>query len=217
MGASDGLENEKPVHKVKVSSFYLSRTEITQAQWTAIMGENPSNNQGCDSCPVERVTYSAVNEFLEKLNEFSGVQVRLPTEAEWEYAAGGGTDHQKYAGFDEEVWLYNFAWYAVNSGKQTHPVGTRRYNRFGLFDMSGNVWEWCRDKYDRDYFSNSTCQDPVGPDNGTYRVIKGGSFRSDADSVRTSRRVPGVTHTADKSIGFRIAIGTDNFYDEPTP
>jgi formylglycine-generating enzyme required for sulfatase activity len=166
--------DERPLHKVKITkSFYLQTTEVTQAQWVAIMGNNPSYYTGDDNRPVDCVSWEDVREFLRKLSENKGVKYRLPTEAEWEYACGAGST-AKYCFGDSEDKLVEYAWYAKNCGGQTHPVGCKEPGKWGLYDMHGNVQEWCRDFYAEDYYGKGPTNDPEGPSNGKYRVARGG-------------------------------------------
>ena len=138
----DCYDDERPAHRVTVSDFYIGKYEVTQAQWRAVMGFNPSYFKG-DNLPVETVSWDDVMDFIHKLNSLTGRQYRLPTEAEWEYAARGGNNY-KYSGSNSAG---NVAWYGYNSSRTTHPVGTKSANGFGLYDMSGNVYEWCSDWY----------------------------------------------------------------------
>ena len=198
---SDCDGDESPSHRVTVSSFYMSKYEITQKQWVEIMGSNPSSFKG-DNLPVELVSWDDVQEFIRKLNAKTGKQYRLPTEAEWEYAARGGTKSKgyKYSGSNT---LSNVAWSDENSGGETHPVGSKMPNELGLYDMSGNVWEWCWDWYG-DYGSSAQTN-PTGPSSGSYRVNRGGSWRSYAWDCRVTYRFnysyPGRRRN---SIGFRL-------------
>jgi formylglycine-generating enzyme required for sulfatase activity len=181
---SDVLADEKPVHAVTVSkAFYLGRYEVTQEQWTALMEENPSWFRG-GSLPVEQVFWSDAQEFLRRLNEKEGhSRYRLPTEAEWEYAARAGR-----AGPLAEDALARAAWYEKNSGSGTHPVGQKEPNAWGLHDMLGNVNEWVQDWFAGDYYKYSPSTDPAGPPSGTLRVRRGGSWSDGAENCRLARR-----------------------------
>ncbi len=156
-------------------------------------------------CPVIEVTWYGANEYCKWLSKKTGKSYRLPTEAEWEYAAGGGSTHQKWAGTDSESSLSSYAWYDDNSGDKTHPVGQKRPNRYGLYDMSGNVWEWCSDWYASDYYKKSSSRNPQGPSSGSYRVFRGGSWDNDASSCRVAGRSTGNPTNGDYSMGFRVA------------
>ena len=189
MGATAEQENEadddeKPAHEVTLDSYYIGKTEVTQALWEAVMGDNPSEFIGPNR-PVECVSWDDCQSFIAKLNEKTGKTFRLPTEAEWEYAARGGNKSQgyKYSGSND---LDEVAWYYNNSGSQTHDVATKRPNELGLYDMSGNVWEWCSDWYG-DYNSASQTN-PTGPSSGTYRVLRGGSWNYNVRLCRVSYR-----------------------------
>ncbi|OPZ97874.1 MAG: Serine/threonine-protein kinase pkn1 [Bacteroidetes bacterium ADurb.Bin408] len=197
---SDCDNDEKPSHRVTVSSFYMSKYEITQKQWMEIMGSNPSYFKG-DNLPVENVSWNDVQEFIAKLNEKTGRQYRLPTEAEWEYAARGGNKSKgyKYSGSNT---LSNVAWYGDNSGNTTHPVGSKMPNELGLYDMSGNVWEWCGD-WDGAYGSSAQTN-PTGPPSGSDRVDRGGSWHSYARYCRVSNRGNGNPGYRYYGIGFRL-------------
>ena len=168
---SDAYSDESPAHSVTVSDFYIGKYEVTQAQWRAVMGSNPSKFKG-DNLPVEQVSWNDIQKFITKLNTMTGKTFRLPTEAEWEYAARGGNQSKgyKYSGSNT---LDNVAWY-YNSGGKTHPVGQKQPNELGLYDMSGNVWEWCQDWYGS--YSSSSQTNPTGPSSGSYRVLRGGDW-----------------------------------------
>ncbi|MHB2148652.1 SUMF1/EgtB/PvdO family nonheme iron enzyme [Calditrichota bacterium LG25] len=216
----DGDSDERPTHSVTVNSFYMGKYEVTQAQYQEIMGNNPSYFQG-DNRPVEQVIWYDAVEFCNKLSEREGLEpcytingtdvtcdftkngYRLPTEAEWEYAAKGGANGNdtKYSGSDN---VDDVAWYAGNSGGHTHEVGTKQPNELGLYDMSGNVWEWCWDWYASDYYSNSPQDNPKGPDSGTYRVLRGGSWNGIAIYVRVALRSYNYPNGTNNGIGFRI-------------
>ena len=205
MGAddSDAYDSEKPVHSVTVSSFSIGKYEVTQKLWKAVMGTNPSDFKG-DNLPVENVSWNDVQEFIRKLNAKTGKHYRLPAEAEWEYAARGGNRSRgyKYSGSDN---LSSVAWYNENSGSKTHPVGTKSSNELGIYDMTGNVWEWCLDWYDSSYYSSSPSTNPAGPATGSYRVFRGGSWDDFARVCRVYSRsgsTPGGRHNF---LGFRLA------------
>ena len=187
MGATDeqGTDpdsDEFPPHQVTLSNFSIGETEVTQGLWKAVMGNNPSNFTG-DNLPVEEVSWDDCQLFIAKLNQLTGRNFRLPTEAEWEYAARGGNKSKgyKYAGSNT---IDNVAWYKDNSGDKTHPVGSKAPNELGLYDMNGNVWEWCQDWFG-DY-SSSAQTNPTGPASGELRVNRGGSFNRLAVFTRLS-------------------------------
>lgn len=198
----DAYEYEYPTHSVTLSDYYIGETEVTQALWQAVMGRNPSVFKG-DNLPVEKVSYEDVKTFITKLNEKTGKTFRLPTEAEWEYAARGGKKSRgyKYSGSNN---IDNVAWYHENSNWKTHPVKTKQPNELGIYDMSGNVFEWCSDWYG-DYTSKAQT-DPQGPSSGSYRVYRGGSLLSDARDCRISTR--GFDDPSFKlfKLGFRLAL-----------
>jgi len=194
--------DEKPVHRVTLGSYYIGQYEVTQAQWRAVMGNNPSNFKGCDQCPVEQVSWNDVQDFIRRLNERTGQNYRLPTEAEWEFAARGGNNSQgyQYAGSGN---IGDVGWYGSNSGSKTHPVGQKRANELGLYDMSGNVYEWCQD-WKGDY-SASAQTNPRGPSTGAYRVLRGGSWGDDPQGCRVAGRSGGVPGYRGDNLGFRLA------------
>jgi formylglycine-generating enzyme required for sulfatase activity len=201
---SDCYDDEKPPHKVTLSDFWIGKYEVTQAQWRAVMGEYPPElyNKGCDQCPVERVSWDDIQEFLKTLNEKTGKNYRLPTEAEWEYAARGGKNSQqfKYAGSNN---LDEVGWYTNNSNSNTNPVGQKKPNALGIFDMSGNVWEWCADWYG-DYSSEAQAN-PKGPAGGSNRVGRGGGWNYYPQDCRVSNRNHGDPAGRGYFIGFRLA------------
>ena len=169
---SDANDSAKPVHSVTLSSYSIGQTEVTQALWKAVMGSNPSNWEG-DNLPVEMVSWKDCQKFITKLNRLTGQKFRLPTEAEWEYAARGGklSKGYKYSGSNT---LGDVAWHEENSDGKTHPVATKQPNELGLYDMSGNVYEWCQDWYNSSYYSSSPGDNPTGPSSGSSRVNRGG-------------------------------------------
>ncbi len=212
--------DEKPSHMVTVNSFYIGKYEVTQAQYMAIMGKNPSyfkeNNQ-----PVEKISWYDAVRFCNKLSEYEGLEpcyriygrnvtcnfnkngYRLPTEAEWEYAARGGKYRREYtcAGSNH---FYAVAWYWGNSGKKTHPVGQKQPNELGLYDMSGNVWEWCWDWYGKNYYSRSPRNNPCGPNSGSGRVVRGGCWNDNAWNVRIANRSRSNPSNRYSNLGFRL-------------
>ena len=200
MGSDDGDADEKPIRSVTISKpFYIGRYEVTQKQWRNVMGTNPSMFQG-DNNPVEMVSWNDAEAFIQKLNEKEGTtKYRLPTEAEWEFAARGGTQSNgyKFAGSNNAV---DVAVCGENSGREMKPVGSKRPNELGIYDMSGNAWEWCLD-WKGDY-GGSAERDPKGPSSGVLRVLRGGSFVFD-DLCRVAARGVGSPHFRGGYLGFR--------------
>ena len=199
----DAYAWEKPVHSVTLSDYYIGQTEVTQELWEAVMGSNPSYFTGDNRRPVEMVSWNDCQEFIKKLNRLTGKNFRLPTEAEWEYAARGGNKSRgyKYSGSDNPDLV---AWYDDNSGDKTHPVAQKQSNELGLYDMSGNVWEWCQDWYG-DYSSNSQTN-PTGASKGSYRVLRGGSWYYNARYVRVSNRNRSTPDYRLSRHGLRLAF-----------
>ena len=198
----DARSDEKPVHSVTLSSYYIGKTEVTQALWQAVMGSNLSNFKGAD-LPVECVNWNDCQEFIQKLNRLTGRNFRLPTEAEWEFACRGGNNSRGYKYSGSNV-IDNVAWYWDNSGGKTHPVGTKAPNELGIYDMSGNVWEWCSDWY-ADYTSYSQT-DPTGPRSGSGRVDRGGSWCDGAWCCRSSFRDGDDPTNRSCRLGLRLAL-----------
>ncbi len=198
----DADADEKPVHKVTLSSYYIGQTEVTQALWKAVMGINPSKYNG-DDLPVERVSWEDCQNFIYSLNELTGANFRLPTEAEWEYACRGGnkSSGQKYSGAHS---MNTCGWYLDNSGEKTHPVGTKQANELGIYDMSGNVWEWCQDWYGK--YTSARQTDPKGPKRGSDRVNRGGSWDYDAKYCRSSNRSSNTPDFVYDCLGLRLAL-----------
>jgi formylglycine-generating enzyme required for sulfatase activity len=196
---------EQPVHQVTLTNaFYLGRYEVTQAQWTATMGSNPSYFQGqpdSASRPVEQVSWNTIQGYL------SATGFRLPTDAEWEYACRAGTQTPFYNGSTDDTTLGTLAWYGAccggNSGFQTHAVGGKLANAFGFHDMLGNVWEWVNDWYG--LYTADAQTDPTGPVSASYRVFRGGNWYNDTGVVRSSNRGGGAPGYAGTSVGFRVA------------
>lgn len=199
---SDADSDEKPAHQVTLSSYYIGETEVTQELWRAVMGKKPSNFKG-DRLPVESVSWRDCQSFIEKLNRQTGLRFRLPTEAEWEYAARGGNKSRgyKYSGSNN---IGDVAWYDGNSSSSTHDVKTKQPNELGLYDMSGNVWEWCQDWYDS--YSAGSQQNPTGASSGSLRVNRGGSWYFNAGYCRVSFRFNLAPGFRFDNLGLRLAL-----------
>jgi formylglycine-generating enzyme required for sulfatase activity len=208
MGSNTGGLNEKPVHSVKLSSFYIGKYEITQEQWQAVMGTNPSKFNNCKNCPVENVSRHDVQLFIKELQIQTGMGYCLPTEAQWEYAARGGKRSKgyKYSGSNE---LDAVGWFSLNSDNKTHIVGTKRSNELGIFDMSGNVHEWCLDLYSEQYL-NVSAFNPTGPLFGRGCVIRGGNFLCAEVGCVNSRRGAIGGSISSETYGFRLALPVKN-------
>ena len=206
MGCTDGDcyndGRERPAHEVTVNSFYIAKYLVTQEEWDAVMAYNPSPLTGND-LPVESVTWNAAQEYIAKLNAVTGKNYRLPTEAEWEYAARGGNKSKgyKYSGSDD---VDAVAWYLTNSGNISHPVGLKMPNELGIYDMSGNVWEWCSDWYDN--YSSASQINPIGPSSGSKRVIRGGNYVLWKQAVRVSMRSGWEPNNQNPYLGFRLVL-----------
>ena len=205
MGSAAGGEDELPVHRVRLRAFYLARFEVTQAQWRAVMGENPAHFTACESCPVEQISWEDAQLFLRRAGEKAGVTLRLPTEAEWEYAAGGGDRRETWPGTSDRDELPAFVWFKGSFEGKTHPAGQKKPNAFSLHDLGGNVAEWCADWFDPGYYRTSPVDDPRGPGEGTRRCVRGGSFLSAPDEVRAARRGGSDPAARRRSIGLRVA------------
>lgn len=189
MGSNDH-DREKPIHSVTLSDFEIGKYPVTQKVWQEIMGNNPSHFKGCDDCPVENVSWNDVQEFLKKLNQkYPGKNYRLPSEAEWEYAARGGQQSKgyTYAGSND---IGEVAWYAENSGRKTHPVGSKKANELGIYDMSGNVWEWCQDAWHENYQGAPTDGSAwISGGEQWQRVLRGGSWGNVPNYCRAAFRL----------------------------
>lgn len=199
----DCYSDEQPYHRVTITQdYYIGKFEVTQELYEAVMGTNPSNWKAFDR-PVENVSWNDAQEFCAELSRMTGRRFSLPTEAEWEYAARGGkkSSGAKYSGSSS---VANVAWYDGNSGSQTHRVGQLRANELGIYDMSGNVWEWCYDWYG-DY-SSSSQTDPMGPSSGSSRVLRGGGWNDSAGNCRVSNRCNGSPAYRNTYIGFRVVF-----------
>jgi len=197
----DGQSDEKPVHEVCLDGFLIGKYEVTQGQWQAVMGNNPSFHKG-DVYPVDNVSWNDAQEFIKKLNQQGGKQYRLPTEAEWEYAARSGGKPEKYAGGDNAQAL---AWNSENSNLVTHQVGLKTANGLGIYDMSGNLWEWCQDWRNDSYYTSSPAKNPTGPPSGSSRVNRGGSWNLDSSYARAANRSWGEPNNRSYFLGFRLA------------
>ncbi len=220
MGSNEGESDEKPVHQVTVSDFYIGKYEVTQKEWVEVMGNNPSNWKG-DNLPVECVSWLDAVDYCNKRSIKEGLQpcysgsgnslscnfnangYRLPTEAEWEYAARGGSNSKgyKYSGSNN---LSEVAWWNGNSGSKTHPAGTKTANELGIYDMSGNVWEWCWDWYDSGYYAKSQSSDPQGVGSGRSRVLRGGSWCDNGSNCRVAFRNNYYSGNGSSYFGFRV-------------
>ena len=208
MGSSldePGRNDDEKQHEVRISKpFYLQATEVSQGQWKKVMGDNPSKFKNCgDDCPVENVYWEDAQKFIRKLNQMESTnKFRLPTEAEWEYACRAGTE-TAYSFGDKMDKLGEYGWYLDNSERLTHPGGEKKPNAWGLYDMHGNVQEWCQDWYG-DYSSNLVI-DPKGPDKGYQRVLRGGSWSSSSRLVRSGLRSRSSPRHRINTRGFRVA------------
>ena len=202
---SDCFSDELPAHKVTVNGFYMGKFEITQLQWRIVMGSNPQelNFKGCDNCPVERISWKDALEFIGKLNQLTGKNYRLPTEAEWEFAARGGNKSKSfvYAGSNnaDEV-----AWFKTNSSGRTHSKGGNKPNELGIFDMSGNVWEWCQDWYDEGFYSLSAAQNPVNVKEAKYKVLRGSCWMAGKETLFVWKRYKNTPEDRGYYSGLRI-------------
>lgn len=214
MGSTSGESDEKPVHSVTISKdYYIGETEVTQALWYAVMGQKPtsggsqwSSSYGLgDNYPAYYISWNDCQTFITKLNQLTGQQFRMPTEAEWEFAAKGGNKSQGYT-YSGSNTIGDVAWYTSNSSSKTHPVATKKPNELGIYDMSGNVWEWCSDWYSSSYYTSSAVTDPTGPTSGSYRVRRGGGWSGDATNCRTFYRGYNTPTNRDQILGVRLAL-----------
>ena len=207
---NDAPDKTKPAHSVTLSAYYIGQTEVTQELWEAVMESNPSYFQATHN-PVERVTWSDCQEFIKKLNLLTGRHFRLPTEAEWEYAARGGNRSKGYIYAGSDI-IGKVAWYTNNSNNKAQTVKQKYPNELGIYDMSGNVWEWCQDWYG-DYSSDAQIN-PQGSSSGSARVIRGGSWKNDANSdCRTFGRLDLTPAATPSNLGFRITLDMHDYVD----
>ncbi|MCI5125524.1 MAG: formylglycine-generating enzyme family protein [Candidatus Electrothrix sp. AR5] len=202
MMGSNEYKDDGPIHEVCLDAFWMGKYLVTQEQWKKLMKSNPAKFKKGDNFPVEQVSWHDVQRFIAQLNKESRVNYRLPTEAEWEYACRGN-DWYQYSGGDD---LDAVAWYKDNSGGTTHPVGEKQVNAFGLYDMSGNVWEWCNDWYGEKYYTASPKENPTGPTSGSHRVIRGGSWVYDPWLVCSAFRDRNSPDRRNDDLGFRLAL-----------
>jgi formylglycine-generating enzyme len=202
MGSDAGNTDERPVRRVTLlRSFQLQRTEVTQAQWRAVMTAGPSGTTGCDRCPAEQLSWDDIFAFIRELNRQTGQTYRLPTEAEWEYAARAQTSGETHGPLNE------VAWFSANSNARAQLVAQKQPNNFGLYDMLGNVAEWVQDWYSSTYYATGPSVDPRGPSQGANRVLRGGSWFNAGFDVRAARR-RGITPSSRiAGSGFRLAKG----------
>lgn len=213
---SDCNDDEKPAHAVTVNSFSIGKYPVTQGLWKAITGttlQQHRNKTGAaltnsgesNNYPMFDVSWDDVQAFIAKLNRLTGKTYRLPTEAEWEYAARGGNKSRGFR-FSGSNNLNDVAWFFENSGNNVHPVGTKNPNELGIYDMCGNVWEWCSDWYDTNYYGSSPTSNPKGPASGSYRIYRGGSWYNSASYCRMSARFSDLPDSHTSDLGFRIAL-----------
>lgn len=205
----EGWDDSKPLHRVRLTKpFYLGIYPVTQREWVEVMGSTPSEFKGFD-LPVERVSWDDCQQFIEKMNEREhGGCYRLPTEAEWEYACRASST-KRYCFGDRGSELGHYAWYDDNSGDKTHPIGKKKPNAWGLYDMHGNVWEWCHDWYGANYYEKcnekGVVEDPMGPESGGRRVARGGSYGSYVEYCSAGRRAGSIPRIGCTNLGVRLA------------
>ena len=205
MGSTVGKADERPVHNVKLNDFYIGKYEVTQALWRQVMQGDEGSKSDCSTCPVYDITWESIQTFLSKLNQLTGKHYRLPTEAEWEYAAAGGSKSKgfKYSGSNT---LNDVAWYEDNAGMKTHPAGQKQPNEIGIYDMSGNVWEICSDWYEKSFYKNSTQGNPEDMRPGKYHVSRGGSWRSPEQRCQVHARNSDIHDHHIGNGGFRLVM-----------
>ncbi|PLX90747.1 MAG: formylglycine-generating enzyme family protein [Desulfuromonas sp.] len=207
-----GSYTEYPVHEVCLGDFYIGKTEVTQGQWEKIMGSNPSYFKLGDNYPVESISRPEIYTFLHQMNQKNAKGFRLPTEAEWEYACRSGGRDQEFCGGDSPQ---DFAWYEKNSDDIPHPVAQKQANGLGLFDMSGNVWEFCSDIFARDYYETGPKHNPIGAKSGRHLMKRGGSWGVNDNFVRSATRGRGSMEEKHYSTGFRVVFPA--LFLKPTP
>jgi formylglycine-generating enzyme required for sulfatase activity len=195
--------DEGPVHPVELDGFWMGKYEVTQEQYEAVMGKNPSNFKGAKN-PMEQVSWNGAVDFCRKASQKTGKDFRLPTEAEWEYACRTGSTTRFCFG-DSDSGLDEYAWYTANSGSKTHPAGEKKANEWGLYDMHGNVWEWCGDWY-ADKYSTGSAKNPAGASLGSNRVYRGGGWNGLAGGCRCADRVGDPPDRSGDDLGFRAVV-----------
>jgi len=215
MMGGDENDDEKPRHNVNLSSFYIGKYEVTQVQWYKVMKNNPAKfktekvGMNSRNHPIENVSWYDVQEFIKKLNKMDRKNIyRLPTEAEWEYACRSATKTNWF--FGSESYIDNYAWHDGNSDDKTHKVGLKYPNKWGLYDMHGNVWEWCQDRYEKDYYSRSPKNNPQGPSTGSDRVLRGGGWYREAGGCRSAYRSHRPPDYQSSNRGFRLVRNPKN-------
>jgi formylglycine-generating enzyme required for sulfatase activity len=201
---AEGDSDERPTHKVCLDNFSIGKYEVTQGQWQAIMGNNPSHFKKGNNYPVEMVSWQDTQKFIRKLNKKTKRHFRLPTEAEWEYAARSGGKQELYSGGNR---VDPLAWFERNSKAHTHPVGKKSPNHLGIYDMSGNVWEWVNDLYTNNYYQSSPERNPQGPDQGLGRIFRGGCWEARPRHLSTTYRYWFSPRNKVMYLGFRLAEG----------
>ena len=224
MGSNDGEDDERPIHNVLIERFYLSRFVVTQEQWYGVMGTKPwlGLKYVCemDRCPAVNISWYDAGNYLDKLNRASGKKFRLPTEAEWEYACRAGASNSLAHGV-LKFNLPRYAWYYDNAFKKGemhgHEVGTRKPNKFGLYDMQGNVYEWCADWYRKKYYNKSPINNPPGPIYSQYKSVRGGDWARTDYFLRIASRRHYSPHHKDSYVGFRVALDAEYIDAEREP
>ena len=204
MGSDDGKKDARPAHEVELSDFYIGKFEFTQEQWVAVMGENPSEIE-CLKCPVNDMSWEALTDFLSKLNKQTGREFRLPSEAEWEFAAQGGKHSKGYL-YSGSNSIEEVAWLKPNGNDQQHEVGLLKPNELGLYDMNGNAWELCLDWYDKKFYQRSQKKNPVNESPAKYRVSRGASWMSPAHYCERHYRNTDHPHHKRGNGGFRLVM-----------
>ncbi|MGN7612198.1 formylglycine-generating enzyme family protein [Magnetococcales bacterium HHB-1] len=209
----NGFPDEKPVHKVTLDDFYLGKYPVTQGEWRLLMNSNPAMFKKGDRYPVEMVSWDQAKAFIYQLNQRSKIHFRLPSEAEWEYAARSGGKKELWSGTSDLEQLGRYAWYDQNAQGRTHPVGEKKPNGLGLHDMSGLLHEWTEDWYFTDAFNHHTEKNPLLLEpKGDYRAFRGGSWKRHPEGLRCTRRMGGLPHGGFGTYGFRLAISATEIH-----